>query len=82
MKFRFQDYSTENSCTLDICVQRRLKCSSEVSCRFTVINETTSNCIYETCDRLRLMWNVHEPNSGVFDVSLPNNNLVNLFNTT
>ena len=79
MQFRFQEYSTENSCTLDTCVQRRLRCASEALCRFTLINDTTSNCIYETCDRLKWMWNVHELNSGVFDIVLQKRNLVNLF---
>ena len=42
VEFRFQNNSNrEKACALDICVELKTKCSSEMSCGFTFFKNTT-----------------------------------------
>ena len=86
MEFRFQNNSNrDKACALDICVQRKTRCVSEISCGFTFINEIAmppdhdSSTISEGCsNHLKWRWSVLNQNEGIFDVILPENVLVKL----
>lgn len=85
MKFTFQDNDTiAKACALRICLQRTDRCTPEVLCGFTFLENisnsssmgsNSSNDTFKSCD---WTWTVEKSKKGIFDVILHNDNPVNI----
>ena len=80
VEFRFQNNSNrEKTCALDICVELKTKCSSEMSCGFTFLKNTTlaTNHDHRECTQTDAVWEVNQPPRGVMKVKAYNVEQVN-----